>query len=105
MKKLKLVLEKNEANGLDTPSEYDMRITNLEVTNTYVFTERDLPGFEGKNQQNGAKEGQPAIPQRLINQHLHNEKKDWKNQKFKPYTRKPISSNSPSLPFSSTFPD
>lgn len=80
-----------------------MRITNLEVTNTYVFTEKDMPGFENKNDGNGAKEGQPAIPQRLINQHKNNQNKDWKNQKFKPYTRKPISSTQP-LKLLSTVP-
>ena len=92
-----MILDKNEQNGLDTPAEYDLKITNLEVTNTYVFTERDMPGFENKNNGQGGKDGQPPIPQRLLNQRQSHEKKDWKNQKFKPYTRKPISSTQRSL--------
>ncbi|TGZ83306.1 transcription initiation factor IIF, beta subunit [Ascodesmis nigricans] len=89
MTKLKLVLEKNDTNGLDTPVEYDLQLTNLEVRNTYVFTEKDMPGYESRNTQ---KPGEPPIPSRL----LYNQrggggegggKKDWKNQRHQPYRK------------------
>lgn len=44
-------LTKNE----DVPKEYNMNITNPDTTNTFVFSEKDLPGFSSKlkGQQSG----------------------------------------------------
>ncbi|KAI5789144.1 transcription initiation factor IIF, beta subunit [Geopyxis carbonaria] len=94
-KNLKLVLEKNDYNGLDTPTDYDLKITNLEVTNTYVFTEKDMPGYESKAEPN---ENEP-IPSRLLYQqsrennrdkNADTSKRDWKTQRHTPYIRKAI---------------
>ena len=72
-KQLKLFLEKNEINGEDIPVEYDLNITNMEVTNTYVFTEKDMPGYESK-METGVKEGEPAIPARFLYQNRQRER-------------------------------
>jgi transcription initiation factor TFIIF subunit beta len=110
--KLKLFLEKNAINGEDIPVEYDLNITNMEVTNTYVFTEQDLPGYESK-METGVKEGDPAIPARFLYQNRQREQakndgasttgssdggggsggghgKNWKNNRYQPYFRKAI---------------
>lgn len=105
--KLKLSLERNETNGLETPLEYELQITNMEVSNTYVFTEKDMPGFETSSTSTG-KPGDPPIPARLLYQNRKPDsssstgapaKPDWKNknaaggangQRYSPYVRKTI---------------
>lgn len=101
--KLKLSLERNEVNG-DVPTEYDLRITNMQVTNTFVFTEKDMPGYSSKMNTGGVKEGEPAIPARFLYQDRNKEssggggggggnKNNWgKPQRFQPYIRKAIPS-------------
>ncbi|KAI9848631.1 MAG: hypothetical protein M1838_000470 [Thelocarpon superellum] len=32
------------------PREYDMKLTNADSTNTYIFTEKDLPGYRSRGQ-------------------------------------------------------
>lgn len=103
---LKLSLEKNEVNG-DVPTEYDLRITNMEVTNTFVFTEKDMPGYSSKMNTGGVKEGEPAIPARFLYQDRNKEggggggggggnKGQWgKPQRYQPYIRKAIPSEIP----------
>ncbi|KAH8149625.1 uncharacterized protein LAJ45_06256 [Morchella importuna] len=101
---LKLSLERNEVNG-DVPTEYDLRITNMEVTNTFVFTEKDMPGFSSKMNTGGVKEGEPPMPPRFLYQDRNKEgggdrgggggggggKGNWgKPQRFQPYIRKAI---------------
>ncbi|CAZ85590.1 unnamed protein product [Tuber melanosporum] len=96
---LKLSLERNQANGDEIPTEYDLRITNMEVNNTFVFTEKDMPGFSSKLNTGGVKEGEPAIPARLLYQHRDREsnsggggggKGNWGKQRYQPYVRKAI---------------
>lgn len=96
--KLKLVLERNETNGMETPTDYELQITNMEVTNTYVFTEKDMPGYESRGM---GKPGEVPIPSRLLYQNQRSGgdghgggKKDWKNQRHQPYFRKAIPSMS-----------
>ncbi|CCX32913.1 transcription initiation factor IIF, beta subunit-domain-containing protein [Pyronema domesticum] len=88
-KQLKLFLEKNAINGEDIPREYDLNITNMEVTNTYVFTEQDMPGYESK-METGVKEGDPAIPARFLYQNRNRNDKDKGKNRFQPYVRKAI---------------
>ena len=77
---------------------YEMVLNNRNVTNTWVFTEKDMPGFDGK-----AKVVQdpnmPAMPARLL--YGDRDKKSFaerqkgnfnKNQKREPYMRKAIPS-------------
>ena len=76
----------------------------MEVTNTYVFTEKDMPGYENKLE-TGVKEGEPAMPPRFLYQHRQKERekanpegaaasgsggKNWKNNRYTPYVRKAI---------------
>ncbi|KAF8254201.1 transcription initiation factor IIF, beta subunit [Wilcoxina mikolae CBS 423.85] len=101
-KQLKLFLEKNKINGEDIPVEYDLNITNMEVTNTYVFTEKDMPGYESKIE-TGVKDSDPAIPARIFYQNRCRERgrgeintsgsvgcKAWNSNRYQPYVRKAI---------------
>jgi transcription initiation factor TFIIF subunit beta len=72
----------------------------MEVTNTYVFTEKDMPGYENKLE-TGVKAGDPAMPARFLYQNKQQEqktngdspgasdKKSWKGR-YQPYVRKAI---------------
>lgn len=91
----------------DVPTEYDLRITNMQVTNTWVFTEKDMPGYSSKMNTGGVKEGDPAIPARFLYQDRNKEsggggggggaKGQWgKPQRYQPYIRKAIPSEIPS---------
>jgi len=72
----------------------------MEVTNTYVFTEKDMPGYENKLE-TGVKAGDPAMPARFLYQNKQREqktnedspgasdKKSWKGR-YQPYVRKAI---------------
>ncbi|KAF8537233.1 transcription initiation factor IIF, beta subunit [Trichophaea hybrida] len=101
-KTLKLFLEKNKINGEDIPVEYDLNITNMEVTNTYVFTEKDMPGYESR-METGVKDHNPAIPARVFYQNRCRERgrgetntsgsvgcKAWNNNRYQPSVRKAI---------------
>ncbi|KAA8913310.1 transcription initiation factor IIF, beta subunit-domain-containing protein [Sphaerosporella brunnea] len=93
---LKLMLEKNAINGEDIPTEYDLSITNMEVTNTFVFTEKDMPGYESK-METGVKEGDPAMPSRFLFPQRQREREKSgepggpkKPNRYQPYVRKAI---------------
>jgi transcription initiation factor TFIIF subunit beta len=89
------MLERNEINGDEIPLEYNLNITNMEVTNTYVFTEKDMPGYESK-MGTGVKEGDPAMPQRFLYQRQREREKGGepggikKSNRYQPYARKAI---------------
>jgi transcription initiation factor TFIIF subunit beta len=90
------VLERNAINGEEIPIEYNLNITNMEVTNTYVFTEKDMPGYENK-METGVKEGDPAMPQRFLYPQRQREREKSsepggtkKSNRYHPYVRKAI---------------
>jgi transcription initiation factor TFIIF subunit beta len=90
--KLRLSLTDAPANeGL--PKDFDMNVTNMAVENTFIFTEKDLPGFETKPKPDG-----PEIPARLIYQQRREReaaaKKANPDGRFQPYARKSIPSTS-----------
>jgi transcription initiation factor TFIIF subunit beta len=55
-----LLAERAEHQGIER--EYDMDITNMNVSNTFVFAEQDLPSFKAQNKarQEAAAAGIPA---------------------------------------------
>lgn len=42
---MSLLLDPNLAKNRSVPKEYNMHITNHDSVNTFVFSEKDLPGF------------------------------------------------------------
>ena len=62
----------------ELPTQYDMVLNNRQVTNTWVFTEKDMPGFDpsggagagagagGKKATVVQQEGMPSMPARLL---------------------------------------
>ncbi|KAK6336317.1 hypothetical protein TWF696_001879 [Orbilia brochopaga] len=89
--KLKLVLTDSKYNA-GIPQKFDMVVTDRNVRNTFVFTEKDMPGFENKARGVGA-DGQPIIPSRLLQPEKPQDRKFPKgnnNKKFTPFFRKAI---------------
>lgn len=46
---MRLLLKSNVSAHQGLPREYDLDETNLEVKNTFIFTESDIEGFKNKN--------------------------------------------------------
>jgi len=44
-----MLLDSNIAQHQLVPKEYNLDVTTENVTNTFVFTEQDLPGFKSKS--------------------------------------------------------
>ncbi|KAK6540936.1 hypothetical protein TWF694_008319 [Orbilia ellipsospora] len=89
--KLKLYLTKNKYNE-GIPQKFDMVVTDRNVKNTFLFTEKDMPGFENKAKGIGA-DGNPIIPSRLLQPDKSSyDKKMAKGNKgkFTPFFRKAI---------------
>ena len=42
---MKLLLDPNIPKHKSVPKEYDLAVTNMQATNTFVFAEKDLPGY------------------------------------------------------------
>ncbi|KAJ6257666.1 Transcription initiation factor [Drechslerella dactyloides] len=89
--KLKLVLTDSKYNA-GIPQKFDMVVTDRNVRNTFVFTEKDMPGFENKARGVG-NDGNPIIPSRLLQPEKTQDRKFGKgnnNKKFTPFFRKAI---------------
>ncbi|KAF8419468.1 transcription initiation factor IIF, beta subunit-domain-containing protein [Tirmania nivea] len=79
----------------DLPETYDMVLNNRSVTNTWVFTEKDMPGYHenggGPMRKVAQQENMPAMPARLL---YGTDKKqsfaDRSGSKGNPYMRKAI---------------
>jgi transcription initiation factor TFIIF subunit beta len=84
----------------NVPKEYNMQITNQKSQNTYVFTEKDLPGFhyksKGQNRQSADSGSQP-FSQGIPRVHLPDRFKNGasridKGRRGQPYYRKAVPS-------------
>ena len=42
---MKLLLDPDIPKHKSVPKEYDLALTNMQAANTFVFTEKDLPGY------------------------------------------------------------
>jgi transcription initiation factor TFIIF subunit beta len=79
------------------PKEYLLDVTSESVTNTFVFTEQDLPGFKSKSRQK-FDPSNANMPARLTRPNNEKAKQPWDpNKRFTPYFRKAIPSESYSL--------
>ncbi|KAF3089776.1 hypothetical protein TWF569_011917 [Orbilia oligospora] len=91
--RLKLFLTDNKYNE-GIPKKFDMAVTDRNVRNTFVFTEKDMPGFENRARGIGT-DGNPIIPSRLLQPEKNFDRKFGKggnnnNKKFQPFFRKAI---------------
>ena len=43
---ISMLLTTEAARAKNVPKEYNMHITNTDSTNTFIFSEKDLPGFK-----------------------------------------------------------
>ncbi|KAF3919525.1 hypothetical protein ABW20_dc0101355 [Dactylellina cionopaga] len=93
--KLKLYLTNSKYNE-GIPKKFDMVVTDRNVRNAFMFTEKDMPGFENKARGIG-NDGNPIIPSRLLQPEKTYDKKfggnnnnKGGNKKFTPFFRKAI---------------
>ncbi|KAF8415286.1 transcription initiation factor IIF, beta subunit-domain-containing protein [Terfezia claveryi] len=68
--KFRLKLNPSLAAHKDLPETYDMVLNNRSVSNTWVFTEKDMPGYHenggGPMRKVAQQENMPAMPARLL---------------------------------------
>lgn len=90
---MSLLLNKDAVQNKNTPTEYNMHITNQQSSNTFIFTEKDLPGYASKGkgdsrkgQSNGAYSSTPRT--------FRDRSKIDKNKRWQPSFRKAIPSKS-----------
>ena len=82
------------------PKEYNMQITNQNPTNTFIFTEKDLPGYAANGRQGvmqGHKNGGPPYshgpPRPMFQDRARQNIQKYDNKKkWQPYYRKAIPS-------------
>jgi transcription initiation factor TFIIF subunit beta len=89
-----MLLSSNIAEHQTIPKEYDLDVTSNIVKNTFVFTEKDLPGFKSKSNQkfDPASANMPARLTRNKNEKTISNKPYDPNKRFQPYFRKAIPS-------------
>ena len=89
-----MLLSSNIAEHQTIPKEYELDIQNESVKNTFVFTEKDLPGFKSKSNQK-FDPSSANMPSRLVQRKTEKPaaKKPYDRDKgFQPYFRKAIPS-------------
>lgn len=93
---MSLLLSKDAVQNKNTPKEYNMHITNQQSSNTFIFTEKDLPGYASKGkgdarkgQSNGAYSSTQITPRTF-----RDRSKIDKNKRWQPSFRKAIPSKS-----------
>jgi transcription initiation factor TFIIF subunit beta len=90
-----MLLSPNIAEHQMVPKEYVLDVTAEAATNTFVFTEQDLPGFKSKSRQKKFDIASANMPARLTRPKNDKpfEKQPYDpNRKFQPYYRKAIPS-------------
>ncbi|KAI9809049.1 MAG: hypothetical protein M1825_002338 [Sarcosagium campestre] len=85
--KMSILLHSSVECNKDLPVEYDLQITNKDSTNTYLFSEKDLPGYSTKSRPkrtNGIADSKQGSGK-------PGEKPRWeKGKRWQPYFRKAI---------------
>lgn len=84
---MKLLLDPHGKYSERVPTEYELRIAQQTVANTFVFSEKDFAGFKGKGK-NGVK-GEGADRKEGI---VGSQSKIDKSRRFQPYYKKAIPS-------------
>ncbi len=98
---MSLLLSSDIARNKNVPKEYNMHVTNQSPANTFLFTEKDLPGYSSKIK-GGAKVGAgvggmtyPHVPPRPRFQDRGKQggqAKYEKGKRWQPYYRKAVPS-------------
>ncbi|PBP26182.1 transcription initiation factor IIF [Diplocarpon rosae] len=90
--RLSMLLTSNLAEHQTIPKEYDLDITAQSVSNTFVFTEKDLPGFKSRSRAKFdlASANMPARLTRPKNDKPISKQPYDPNKRFQPYYRKAI---------------
>ncbi|TVY85447.1 Transcription initiation factor IIF subunit beta [Lachnellula suecica] len=90
--KLSMLLSSGIGEHQAIPKEYELDVTSNAVKNTFVFTERDLPGFKSKSNQkfDPASANMPSRLMRNKNEKPISNKPYDPNKRFQPYFRKAI---------------
>ncbi|KAI9846507.1 MAG: hypothetical protein M1837_003928 [Sclerophora amabilis] len=86
--KMSLILSEDMKNNKAIPKEYNMSVTNSESTNTYIFSEKDLPGFANRVGSR-PRDARGNTSLRGSSRHV-GAGHDRKSKRFQPYFRKAI---------------
>lgn len=97
----RLLLSADRPEHQAIPKEYDLDVTDPAVKNTFMFTERDLPGFASRNKAR-AEASATGIPAHLLRQKVEKPaQREHHHARRGPYYRKAIpSKSSPSRAYS-----
>lgn len=92
--RLQMLLNSDIAEHQTIPKEYDLDITEQATQNTFVFTEKDLPGFKSRSRAKFdlASANMPARLTRPKNDKPISKQPYDPNKRFQPYYRKAIPS-------------
>lgn len=102
---MSMLLSSEIARNKSVPKEYNMHVTNQSPANTFIFTEKDLPGYASKIRgggKMGSRAGGTAYPQVPPRPHFQDRGKQGgqpkydKGKRWQPYYRKAV----PSKPIS-----
>jgi transcription initiation factor TFIIF subunit beta len=86
-----MLLSSNLAVHQNVPKEYELNITDESVSNTYVFTEQDLPGFKSRAKVD-FDSASANMPMRLNRPRFQTTGDKDKNKRTGPYFKKAIPS-------------
>lgn len=89
---MSLMLSPDAIQNDSVPKEYNMHVTNRNSANTFVFTEKDLPGYNSKIK-GPPNQGQRMPPRpNFQDRSRQNFAQADKTRRFQPYFRKAIPS-------------
>ena len=97
---MSLLLSPEVAINRDVPKEYIMQVTNIAPGNTFIFTEKDLPGYGGRIKASGRHvQGNGSLPFSKVaprpvyyDRGKLGQSKIDKNKEWQPYYRRAIPS-------------
>ncbi|KAI0152227.1 transcription initiation factor iif [Hypoxylon sp. NC0597] len=90
--RIAILLDHKLAPHQNIPKEYNLEVKDMNLTNTFLFTEQDLPGYKSKAQ--GANNDIPSYlrpkPERRENAQPEGDNKRSRKNRYQPYYRKAI---------------
>jgi transcription initiation factor TFIIF subunit beta len=92
--KLRMLLQANCPEHQALPREYELEILDQNVSNHFVFSEEDLPGFKARSKArtDAANAGMPASLLRQKNENNDQPKRYDRRSRYQPYYRKAVPS-------------
>ena len=97
---MSVLLSPEVAINRDVPKEYIMQITNMAPGNTFIFTEKDLPGYGGRTKASDKHvQGKGSLPFSQVaprpdyyDRSRPGQSRVGKNKEWQPYFRRAIPS-------------